>query len=120
MVTSHLTRSLQNPQANFNTFSTLKRIKRELGSLQFIKCKQNTFGSINVVLLQLALYYSQDLLNKTMGFDHMSVAYHLDEVFKKNCFVPEYRLSDQQLDILHLYGTISFPLRRKMLQSPEA
>lgn len=108
----------QDYQVNFNTFRHAKKVKRDLSHLQFQRCCQADFGSININLLQLALYYCQDLLNKTAGFDLLNVPYHCDEFFKKNCFLPEYKLTDNQMETLQLYGEIVLPLRRRQLQNP--
>ena len=58
--------------------------------MYFKKCSQESFGSINVVMLTQALYYCQNLLN--CHVDKLN-PYLTEEIFKKNCFVPEYKIS---------------------------
>jgi hypothetical protein len=48
--------------------------------------------------------------------DQMCAPYHTDEFFKRNCFLPEYKLTDGQLETLYLYSQISLPLRRKEME----
>jgi hypothetical protein len=52
---------------------------------------------VNIYMIENALYYCQNLINETVGMD-LSDPYHIDELFKKNCFLPEYRVKNEVIE----------------------
>jgi len=43
--------------------------------------------------------------------------YLTDEIFKKNCYLPEFKMSQAIQENLHLYSQIHFPVRRRHMQA---
>ena len=55
----------------------------------------NKIGHINIAMLEAALFYAQNLLNETIGVESGPAnknRHNYDEYFKKNCYLPEYKL----------------------------
>lgn len=105
---------LGQPQVVFNHFEWQKRVKLELRALK-VQCPEECNGLINTILLSYALYFCQDLLIKTVGLDLYALPDHTDELFKKNCFLPTFSLSNSVQEHLYCYSRVEFPLHIKDL-----
>ena len=82
--------------------------------------KDNHFyGWVNRSFLKAALFYCQEIINGMMldlddKMNQANTEHHShDEFFKKNCFKPEYRLSNNLKEILYVYSQLQLPFTQR-------
>lgn len=103
-------------ETTYDKFQRQKQCKLKLKPMRLVLEDSASIGLVNIVMLQHALYYCQNLLINMVGMDLYSNEYHNDDLFKKNCFLPYFSVSSSNQDHMQVYSKVSFPLFIKELQ----